>query len=295
MPLYNQNRRELTMALMSLATQIYMDWKLVIVIDGANDQTVQTLYDIMAKNEIIREKITKVVYRSKNKGIANTVNEGMEEVKDCDYITWVSSDNLYYPQFLFVLSEALDNNPDCSIVYSNFDIFEHNRGKEVFMYNSPKHLSRANRLDYIGGNTDDGIETTAYKGFIGMTFMYRKTNERYNPTYELVEDYEFFSRVMAEGNVGYVDEMLGAYRFGGSEAYTTKFGRRIREKHFIAMKEIIKRFESGIYDGRVSKVVQTNRTLTAEQREKKVDWQNFKPKLDAKLRETWFVPLNYED
>ena len=74
MPLYNQNRRELTMALMSLATQIYTDWKLVIVIDGANDQTVQTLYDIMAKNEIIREKITKVVYRSKNKGIANTVN-----------------------------------------------------------------------------------------------------------------------------------------------------------------------------------------------------------------------------
>ena len=40
MPLYNQNRRELTMALMSLATQIYMDWKLVIVIDGATDQTV---------------------------------------------------------------------------------------------------------------------------------------------------------------------------------------------------------------------------------------------------------------
>lgn len=84
-----------------------------------------------------------------------------EEVK---FLTWVSSDNIYYPRFVEVLQDKLIESPDnIGLVFSSF------------RYISPEGIPKQNEKDlenyrlFQNKKKDELLDV-----FIGVSFMYKK-------------------------------------------------------------------------------------------------------------------------
>lgn len=213
LPVYNQEKDYLIECIQALENQTYRDFKLVIVIDGANEETVKATYEA---SKILTCSYS-IVHRTKNKGIAYSLNEGFKYLLDCPYLTWVSSDNKQKPYFLERLVDNMNIAPSNTVlVYSMYqpineqglsDSFGQDWHKAMFnMMNRPK----------------EAIMLTC---FIGASFLFtREAYEKidgYDPKYGLVSDYEFWIRLMRIGEFQFIHEVLMEYRLNGKHSLTT--------------------------------------------------------------------------
>jgi glycosyltransferase involved in cell wall biosynthesis len=95
MPVYRQNLDHLRIALRSVLGQSYRNYRFVIVGDGAPEDVVRTLYEETAGDARVQ-----IVLKPVNEGVAAALNLGFDMLMSdpaIEYLTWVSSDNFYYP------------------------------------------------------------------------------------------------------------------------------------------------------------------------------------------------------
>jgi glycosyltransferase involved in cell wall biosynthesis len=214
LPIYNQHVEYINECLNSIERQSSRDFRLVIVIDGANEATTEAVRSASRRltipHTICEQKI--------NMGIAYSLNTGFSGLTDCEYLSWVSSDNRYRQDFLSTLADALDCSPAGTVLaYSLFHLINE-RGERVqepgesmvtFMRRPKEHI-----LQHC---------------FIGASFLFRKDAYLraggYNPRYEKAEDHEFWMRLLPLGNIRFVPLPLMEYRLGGKYAYTTNSTR----------------------------------------------------------------------
>ena len=154
--------------------QTLKDIELIIVNDCSTDDTANILKEYALKDgriKVINNEINLKLPASLNRGFAAASGK---------YFTWTSDDNLYAPNALEVLSNALEQNPDADLVYANY-----------------------NEIDANDNVTGVAIMNDINKSFMlwkgcGACFMYKaiihKTNNGYDPTLFLIEDYDFFLR-----------------------------------------------------------------------------------------------------
>ena len=105
------NRPEfLKEAIQSVVDQTMTDWELLVMNDGGTD----VAHVVAGFND------TRIRYfpDSVNKGAAHRFNFGLAHARG-DYIAYLGDDDLFYPNHLAVLSEALDNNPEIAVAYSD--------------------------------------------------------------------------------------------------------------------------------------------------------------------------------
>lgn len=117
MPAYYQHEALIRLAVQSVLNQTWRDFNFVIVVDGAPDLV--PLFSELTQGD---PRVSIVAY-PENQGVAFALNYGFEIVMDqgCEYLTWVSTDNVYYPHFLDALVRAMDrSHPNVGIVYSAF-------------------------------------------------------------------------------------------------------------------------------------------------------------------------------
>lgn len=213
LPVYNQERSYLLECIQSIENQTYRDFKLVIVIDGANDETVKAVYEVSG---ILTCPYT-IIHRTENKGIAYSLNEGYEHLLDCSYLTWVSSDNRQKPNFLERLVATMTSAPSNTVlVYSMYQPIDehgqsHSFGQEWYtalfnMMNRPK-------------------EEIMLACFVGASFLFtREAFEKaggYDSKYPLVHDHEFWIKLMPLGEFKFIPELLMEYRLNGKHSLTT--------------------------------------------------------------------------
>lgn len=203
MPVYKQKAEYLRAALESMLRQRYPYFRMTIVVDGAPQ-------DVLP---IIRETVKddprfQVFVFPNNQGVAQALNHGFNQLlKDPEirYLTWISSDNVYYPEFLSTLRQALlTSPPHVGVVYSCFqDIDE--MGKPL-LDNSRLLVRRRYQL-----RTKEELLDFH---FIGVSFMYKAAYARRIDGYRLepVEDYDYFLRLTEHCDVRYVPDVLMAYR-----------------------------------------------------------------------------------
>lgn len=110
MPTYNQCHF-IRRAILSLLSQSYEHWELIIINDGCTDHT-----DLFLDEFIHHQKIT-YIKNIRNQGLGYALNQGLEAAK-YNYIAYLPSDDFYYKEHLYLLSKEFKKYEDTILVYT---------------------------------------------------------------------------------------------------------------------------------------------------------------------------------
>jgi glycosyltransferase involved in cell wall biosynthesis len=122
-PVYNGSNY-LREAIDSALVQTYDNFEVIVVNDGSNDN---------GKTEkICKSYGDKIRYiKKENEGVASALNKGIKEMKG-EYFSWLSHDDVYYPDKLEKQIEFLKKQKDKKIIiYSNVEYIDKN-GKTIY-------------------------------------------------------------------------------------------------------------------------------------------------------------------
>jgi glycosyltransferase involved in cell wall biosynthesis len=133
------------------------------------------------------------------------------------YLTWISSDNRQFPNFLQRLIECITSaTPNTVLVYSLFWPID-DKGVRFI----PDDLWFPS-ISLIMNRPKEEIMITC---FIGASFLFtRSAYEQaggYDPKYGVISDYEFWIRLMPCGEFLFIQETLMDYRLKGKYSLTT--------------------------------------------------------------------------
>lgn len=273
LPVYN-GADHVASSIDSILNQTYQNWELIIVNDCSTDETLEIATAYQKKDPRIR-----VLSNERNLKLPHSLNVGFAQAKG-EYYTWTSDDNMYMPEALSRLSQELDCDSDCVMVYSNMTEIDA-EGKELPTGKrlSPEHI--------VNGNV------------FGASFLYRAETAKQIGDYDvnlfLAEDYDYWIRIYCTGKIKYIDESLYYYRrHAGSLTETKKalIGTqtyKTLEKNFLPLYAASRRhgmryrlFDQMLYWAGSERAEQTIRLLCAVSIGYKLHL--YKNKLKAKLR-----------
>ena len=213
LPVYNQEKEYLIECILALESQTYKNFSLVIVIDGANKETVNAVFEV---SKLLTCDFS-IINRPVNKGIAYSLNEGFNRLLDCPYLTWISSDNRQAPNFLERLVQTMNtSSPDTVLVYSMYNPIDKN---------GLPHPSVPAFYPALYNMMNRSKEEIVVVSFIGASFLFtREGYEKaggYDSSYGVVSDYEFWIRLSQHGGFIFLPEALMDYRYNGKHSLTT--------------------------------------------------------------------------
>ncbi|MBQ3039436.1 MAG: glycosyltransferase [Alphaproteobacteria bacterium] len=231
LPCYN-GARFLSQSINSILSQTFSDWELIIV----NDCSTDTTLDIA--NEYARQdKRICVVNNQTNQKLPASLNIGFKKATG-EYLTWTSDDNIAKSNWLDVLVNYLDTNPDTDMVSANMDIIDEN-GRLL-----DEFASGARRPQDL-----------SYKCNVGAAFMYRRSIAELVGEYDTntfcAEDYDYWCRIALNGRLDYIKDNIYQYRTN-SDSLTATQQPRIRQKTALIQQkyrdDFIRRFNFGYYN-----------------------------------------------
>lgn len=193
LPVYN-GARYLGEALASIAGQGFADYELICVDDASTDGSPAMLAAAAAADPRVH-----YVRLGTNVGLPAALNTGFARARG-DYFSWTSDDNILRPQMLERLVAALDAQPDCDVVHSDYSIIDPD-GALV------ERIATGPVADLLLGNN------------VGASFLYRRSVDfafgGYDPDLFGAEDYDFWLRAAAHCRFHHVAEDLYLYRKHG--------------------------------------------------------------------------------
>ena len=191
LPVYN-GERFLSESIDSIIAQTYQNWELIIIDDCSSDNTPAIAKEYADKDNRIR------YYRNEtNLKLPKGLNRGFSLAKG-NYFTWTSDDNRFLPNAIKVMLDTLIME-QVDLVYASYDIIDENNktiGENIALSDPKRAILKWN--------------------CVGACFLYtRKVYEtigEYNPDLFLVEDYEYWIRVISKFEAKEVVDKLYEYR-----------------------------------------------------------------------------------
>lgn len=110
MPTYNQ-ASFIRRAIHSLYSQTFNNWELIIVNDGSTDNTEEFLQDFFTDNRLVYLK------NERNEGLGAAINKALDVAK-FDYIAYLPSDDIYFPDHLAYMAEEFAKNSEAVLVHT---------------------------------------------------------------------------------------------------------------------------------------------------------------------------------
>lgn len=101
-PVYNASKY-LSRCLDSILAQTFTDWRLLLVDDGSQDDSLQIMQEYALKNSQIE------VFHKKNEGVSIARQYGLDKV-DTPYFIYCDADDYVEPDYLEKLHEAIEQN-----------------------------------------------------------------------------------------------------------------------------------------------------------------------------------------
>lgn len=115
-PVYKTNQRFLKECIDSVINQIYKKWELIIVDDGSDSRDIE---DILNRYKDIDSRI-KIIFLKKNQGIVSATNIGIGQATGA-YIGFLDHDDLLSRDALFLIANAIHQNPRLDYIYTDED------------------------------------------------------------------------------------------------------------------------------------------------------------------------------
>lgn len=209
LPVHN-GEKYLTESIQSILAQTYQNFELIIVNDRSSDNSVA-----IAETFSKRDKRVKIMHNIMGGKLPGTLNFGFSHASG-DYFTWWSDDNLMYPEMIEKLVSVLDNYPDFGCVTANsanMDTYG-----TIISYNN---LDLKVKQSILVSNN------------FGASFLYRsdvaKKVGAYSTDLFLVEDYDFFIRMILATKRYHIPEKLCSIRYH-PDSLSMQYDDEIRQK-----------------------------------------------------------------
>ncbi len=240
-PAYNR-ARYLPATLQSMQAQTMTDWEAVIVDDGSTDDTIAVAQTFVAQDPRIR------LVKQPHAGISAARNRGWDHISPAsEFLIFLDSDDVWKPHALATFLHALNTHPDALGAHALAQFIDEN-GHSIY----PGEMERwgRNRENVAGSaivplmpDQPTTFATLVVKGTIsttGLLLLRRQAAERagrYDPQVVMCEDWDFWLRVVRQGPLAYVDEVLLGYRWHGQNISTSlqdkrRWERLVRHKLF---------------------------------------------------------------
>jgi len=197
MPVYN-SEKFLDNSITDILNQTYKNIEFIIVDDGSKDSSLEIIKKYAKKDKRIK------FFSKTNGGTGSALNLGFKNATG-KYATWVSSDDIKYPNFLESLVEILDNNEDCKLVFSAFDeYYENNFDKKIYT-----NFININKV----GPIDNFLNISYNYCITGICFMFHMDLKNICGQYENYpgEDYVMGVKMASLTRVYATPESLGAH------------------------------------------------------------------------------------
>ncbi len=124
-PLYN-SEKYIKETIESILSQSFKSFELIIVDDASTDNSLKITRELIKKDNRIR------LFKSKtNKGRASSINVGLRNAK-AQYITFLDSDDIMYPERLKKQMFFLKNHPEIDMIYGDILKFWENGTKKIY-------------------------------------------------------------------------------------------------------------------------------------------------------------------
>ncbi|HML21302.1 MAG TPA: glycosyltransferase, partial [Aggregatilinea sp.] len=193
MPTYN-GERFLAESIQSCLDQTFTDWELIVVDDASTDGT-----RAIAERFAAQDSRITVLHHDTNKKLPQALNTGYEATRG-EYISWTSDDNHYRPAALAEMVDYLDAHPEAAAVYTDFTLMDDQGQPGAYRRVQPTFA-------------------LMYKQCVGQSFLHRrslwKAVGRYADDVFLAEDYDFWLRASAHGELHPLHRDLYLYRMHG--------------------------------------------------------------------------------
>lgn len=200
-PIYN-SASFLERAIQSVFDQTYTDWKLILVDDGSNDNSLSIALKFKDDPRVV------VYTDGLNKGLPFRLNQ-ISDMVSTEYMARMDADDIMHPRRLEKQLEVLSSNPDIDVLGTNvFSIDENDLIQGVrYAYQHKDFLQKTN-------------------SFIHPTIVAKTQWFRDNP-YDIhatrIEDIELWFRTSKNYNFQMLTEPLLFYRESGNHYYKKYF------------------------------------------------------------------------
>ncbi len=195
----------------SIVADTYPNKELIIIDDGSDDQTPEIINKWKMKHQ---SDINIILTSRKNKGVTPTFND-LIDLSSGEFLTFIHSDDYLLPDGLLKRMQFLTSNPDRKAVFGDCKVVDQHNN--LLFESGLSGLYPTNKEKYKS-NKSLKKEIITNWSVPGGTLLVKKEvyqNFRYNEEY-IVEDLDFFLKLCAKDELGFLDEKVSVYRFHGN-------------------------------------------------------------------------------
>jgi len=201
---YN-HEKFISIAIKSVLNQAVTDLELIIIDDASKDNSRQIIKDYSKKDSRI-----KTIFHEENRGIAKTLNEGIEKAKG-KYIAFIGSDDVWHKDKLEKQIGILEKNEDL-VVWSEGEIIDVNGNPTGELFTQKYQASKKKKSGNI-------FEILLSGNFIfGSSVIFNKENAkdiRFNEALKYLNDYQYWVDLAKKYEYFFLSESLTQYRIHG--------------------------------------------------------------------------------
>jgi glycosyltransferase involved in cell wall biosynthesis len=216
-PVYNQEKY-LDECVHSLASQTYESFNVLLVNDGSTDSSLD-----VCRRIAIKDSRFQVLNYERNYGISFIRHETLNKVQS-EYVAMLDSDDIALNTRLEQQAKWLDNHPETVVVGSFYQAIDQNR--KILSIEKPPTTDMRIRWKMLFGYN-----------IVPSLLMVRRDSALqcggFNPTLRIGEDLEFFTRILTQGKIGVVPEVLGCYRMHPQNMMKTAAKEYFQDYHAI--------------------------------------------------------------
>ncbi|MFX0022555.1 MAG: glycosyltransferase family 2 protein [Candidatus Hermodarchaeota archaeon] len=212
MPIYN-GETYLNEAIESILNQKYQDFEFLIIDDGSKDRTQQII------NSFEDPRI-RLIFNEKNIGLSRSLNKGIYLSRG-QYIARMDCDDISFPERLLKQVDFMDNHPEVGICGTWVELIGTKTG---IVWKYPTEHDEI-RISMVFSSA------IAHPSVIMRTKKLKEYNLRYNPDFQIAQDYEFWQRCSKILRLANIPEVLLKYRITSTSHFRSK--KNIHEKTLI--------------------------------------------------------------
>ena len=200
-------------AINSLINQTYKNWELIFWDNLSNDSS----------SAIVKSYTDERIkyFRAKKHG---TLGEGRSKaIKKINgkYITFLDTDDIWYPSRLKECVDAFQSSKDISLVYSNTKFFNQSSTKILYKKEQPSGLISKNLLT----NYHLSLES------VSINRDYLDTLDvKFDKNFSHIADFDLFVRISLFGKAKYLNKVLCGWRIHGNNESIKRSEQFIKEK-----------------------------------------------------------------
>ncbi len=217
-PTFNR-RRHLAGALASVVRQSYRNLQIIVINDGGED--VSDIVNSFGDQRLI------FIDRKENCGKAFSLNEGLARAEG-KYIAYLDDDDLYYPNHIETLVDALENNSDCQVAYSDlYKVY-----CKDYLDGSRKVLSKVVEVS----RDFDRFFMLYWNHVLHVSLMHRRDllekTGPYNEDINVLIDWDMTRRLVFFSDFYHVPEITGEFYQPDGDCDRISVQRRKNEKEY---------------------------------------------------------------